>query len=44
LPGEISEEDAVTFFTRSAADVSWLAGFNCDENRLGSAVQLSTLA
>jgi len=44
LPGEISEEDAVTFLTRSVGDVSSLAGFKCDENRLGIAVQLSTLA
>ena len=42
-PGEIADEDAVTFFTLSEADLSWLAGFNRDENRLGIAVQLCTL-
>lgn len=42
-PGEIVDEDAVTYFTPSADDLSWLAGFNRAENRLGVAVQLSTL-
>lgn len=42
-PGEIADEDAVTYFTPSADDLSWLAGFNRAENRLGVAVQLSTL-
>jgi Tn3 transposase DDE domain len=27
-PGEIADEDAVTYFTLSADDLSWLAGFN----------------
>ncbi len=43
-PTEIAAEDAVTFFTLSEDDLSRLAGFNRDENRLGVAVQLSTLA
>jgi hypothetical protein len=42
-PDEIADEDAVTYFTLSDADVSWLAGFNRQQNRLGVAVQLSTL-
>jgi Domain of unknown function (DUF4158) len=42
-PGEIADEDAVTYFTLSADDLSWLAGFNRAENRLGVAVRLSTL-
>jgi len=42
-PEEIAVEDAVTYFTLSAADLSWLAGFNRQHNRLGVAVQLSTL-
>jgi TnpA family transposase len=42
-PDEIADEDAVTYFTLSAEDVSWLAGFNRQQNRLGVAVQLSTL-
>ena len=42
-PDEIADEDAVTCFTLSADDVSWLAGFNRQQNRLGVAVQLSTL-
>jgi len=31
-PGEIADEDAVTYFTLSAADQSWLAGFNHAKN------------
>ena len=42
-PDEIAVEDAVTYFTLSADDLSWLAGFNRQHNRLGVAVQLSTL-
>jgi Domain of unknown function (DUF4158) len=42
-PDEIADEDAVTYFTLSADDLSWLAGFNRQQNRLGVAVQLSTL-
>jgi hypothetical protein len=42
-PGEIADEDAVTYFTLSADDLSWLADFHRAENRLGVAVQLSTL-
>ena len=36
-PGEIADADAVTCFTLSADDQSWLAGFNRAENRLGVA-------
>src|SRR5277367_611637 len=42
-PDEIAVEDAVTYFTLSADDKSWLAGFNRRHNHLGVAVQLSTL-
>ncbi len=42
-PGEIADEDTVTYFTLSADDLAWLAGFNREENRLGVAVQLATL-
>lgn len=42
-PGEIADEDAVTCFTLSADDQSWLAGLDRAENRLGVAVQLSAL-
>jgi Domain of unknown function (DUF4158) len=42
-PDEIADEDAVTYFTLSADDLSWLAGFNRQHNRLAVAVQLSTL-
>jgi hypothetical protein len=42
-PDELAVEDAVTYFTLSANDLSWLAGFNRQQNRLGVAVQLSTL-
>ena len=42
-PDEIADEDAITFFTLSAGDLSWLVGFNRAENRLGVAVQLATL-
>jgi Domain of unknown function (DUF4158) len=42
-PDEIAIEDAVTYFTLSADDLSWLAGFNRPHNRLGVAVQVSTL-
>jgi hypothetical protein len=42
-PGEIAEEDAVTFFTLAGDDLGWVRGFNRDENRLGVAVQLCTL-
>jgi hypothetical protein len=41
--GEIADEDAVTYFTLAASDLSWLAAFNRVENRLGVAVQLATL-
>jgi hypothetical protein len=40
---EIADEDAVTYFTLSAADLSWLEDFNRQQNRLGAAVQLSAL-
>jgi Domain of unknown function (DUF4158) len=42
-PDEIAAQDAVTYFTLSADDLSWLTGFNRQHNRLGVAVQLSTL-
>lgn len=42
-PDELADEDAVIFFTLSPDDLVWLAGFNRPENRLGVAVQLSTL-
>jgi len=42
-PDEIAAEDAVTYFTLSGDDLAWLTGFNRVENRLGVAVQLSTL-
>ncbi|HZC92016.1 MAG TPA: DUF4158 domain-containing protein [Mycobacterium sp.] len=42
-PDEIADVDAVTYVTLSADDLSWLAGFNRQQNRLGVAVQLSTL-
>ena len=42
-PDEIAVKDAVTYFTLSADELSWLAGFNRQQNRLGVAVQLSTL-
>jgi Domain of unknown function (DUF4158) len=44
-PDEIADEDAVTYFTLSADDLAlaWLEGFNRQHNRLGVAVQLSTL-
>jgi hypothetical protein len=42
-PGEIAVEDLVTFFTLARDDIAWLGGFNRDDNRLGAAVQLSTL-
>jgi len=42
-PEDIAAADAVTFFTLSADDLSWLGEFNRAENRLGVAVQLSTL-
>ena len=34
-PDEIAAEDAVTYFTLSADDLSWRAGSNRQENRLG---------
>jgi hypothetical protein len=42
-PGEIADEDAVTFFTLFDADRAWVRGFNRDQNRLGVAAQLCTL-
>jgi hypothetical protein len=42
-PGEIAEEDTVTFFTLAGDDLGWVRGFNRDENLLGVAVQLCTL-
>jgi hypothetical protein len=39
-PDEIAAEDAVTYFTLSTDDLSWRAGSNRQENRLGVAVQL----
>jgi hypothetical protein len=42
-PGDIADEDAITFFTLPADDRVWVRGFNRDENRLGVAVQLCTL-
>ncbi len=42
-PDEIAVQDAVTYFTLSTDDLSWLTGFNRQHNRLGVAVQLSTL-
>src|ERR1700694_1760552 len=42
-PDEIADEDAVTYFTLSAEDLSWLGDFTRQQNRLGVAVQLSTL-
>jgi Domain of unknown function (DUF4158) len=43
-PDEIADTDAVTYFTLSADDLSWLAGFSRQHNRLGVAVRLSTAA
>jgi hypothetical protein len=34
-PDEIAVEDAVTYFMLPADDLSWLAGFNRQQNRLG---------
>jgi hypothetical protein len=34
-PDEIADEDAVTYFTLSADDLPWLAGFNRQQNRDG---------
>jgi hypothetical protein len=42
-PSEIADPDTVTYFPLSANDLTWLAGFNRAENRLGVAVQLSAL-
>ena len=42
-PNEIAVEDTVIFFTLSADDLSWLAGCDRQQNRLGVAIQLSTL-
>lgn len=42
-PDAIADEDGVTYFTLSADDLARLAGFNRQHNRLGVAVQLSTL-
>ena len=33
-PDEIAVQDAVTYFTLSTDDLSWLAGFNRQHNRL----------
>jgi hypothetical protein len=42
-PDEIDVADAVTYFTSYGDDLSWIAGFNRAENRLGVMVQLCTL-
>ena len=43
-PDEIDVADAVTYFTLSGDDLSWIAGFNRRaENRLGVSVQLCAL-
>jgi hypothetical protein len=42
-PDEIDVADAVTYFTLSSDDLSWVAGFNRVENRLGVMVQLCAL-
>jgi len=42
-PDEIADADAVTYFTLSGDDRSWLPGFNRVENRLGVAVQMAAL-
>jgi hypothetical protein len=42
-PDETDPDDAVIYFTLSGDDLSWLAGFNRAENRLGVAVQLCAL-
>jgi Domain of unknown function (DUF4158) len=35
-PEEIADEDAVTFFTLTGDDLTWLAGFSRDNNQLGA--------
>jgi len=37
-PDEIDVADAVTYFTPSGDDLSWIAGFNRAENQLGFAI------
>lgn len=41
---EEEEEEAIRHFTLSTDDLSWLASFNREENRLGVAVQLAALS
>ena len=42
-PGEIADEDLVTFFTLTGDDLAWLSTNYRDENRLGVAVQMCAL-
>jgi hypothetical protein len=42
-PGEIADDDLVTYFTLSSADLDWLVANARFENRLGAAVQLCAL-
>ena len=42
-PDEIAAEDAVTYFTLSTDDLSWRAGSNRQQNRLGVAMELTAL-
>jgi hypothetical protein len=42
-PGEVADEDLVTFFTLTDDDLAWLGASYRLENRLGVAVQLCTL-
>jgi hypothetical protein len=42
-PGEIADDDLVTFFTLTGDDLAWLGRNVRVENRLGAAVQLSAL-
>lgn len=39
-PGEIIDEDALTFFTLAEDDQAWLRGFNRNENGLGVAERI----
>ena len=43
-PDEIADEDLVTFFSLTSADLGWLGSHVRPENRLGAAVQLCSLS
>ena len=43
-PDEIADEDQVTFFSLTSADLGWLGSHVRPENRLGAAVQLCSLS